>query len=128
MERTKKPAAVVQKKVPAKRAITANTRLTKTGVTQAVVKAAKVVESTRIGKTREDKPVDKVIRASFTMRHSEYDKITELKQKCLNAGMRVKKSELVRAGLRVLATLEPAQLSKALEQMAQIKIGRPKKS
>jgi len=70
----------------------------------------------------------KVVRDSFTMPQNDYVKIGELKQACLKAGLQVKKSELLRAGLQVLSKLSAAQLKQTMTQMEQIKTGRPKKS
>ena len=69
----------------------------------------------------------KVVRDSFTMPQSDYAKIAELKQICLKAGVPVKKSELLRAGLHALGKLGIAQLKQTIAQMEQIKTGRPKK-
>jgi len=70
----------------------------------------------------------KVIRDSFTMPQNDYAKLGELKQLCLKAGLQVKKSELLRAGLNELSKLSSAQLKKAISQIEQIKTGRPKKN
>jgi len=70
----------------------------------------------------------KVVRDSFTMPQSDYVKIAELKQVCLNAGLHVKKSELLRAGLHALEKLSAAQLKQAITRIEQIKTGRPRKA
>jgi hypothetical protein len=69
----------------------------------------------------------KVVRDSFTMPQVDYARITELKQTCLKAGIHVKKSELLRAGLHALGRLSATQLKQTIAQMEQIKTGRPKK-
>jgi len=69
----------------------------------------------------------KVVRDSFTMPQNDYAKIGELKQVLLKAGMHVKKSELLRAGLHALGKLSTLQLKQAMAKMEQIKTGRPKK-
>ena len=69
----------------------------------------------------------KVVRDSFTMPQNEYQKIAEIKAACLKAKMRVKKSEVLRAGLQVLAELDPARLKFILNSLEKIKTGRPKK-
>ncbi len=69
----------------------------------------------------------KVVRDSFTMPQNEYQKIAEIKAACLKAKMRVKKSEVLRAGLQVLAELDPARLKLVLGSLEKIKTGRPKK-
>jgi hypothetical protein len=61
------------------------------------------------------------------MPKSDYAKIATLKQKCLNAGVSVKKSEVLRAGLLLLegATLE--NLLAAISAVETVKTGRPSK-
>ena len=69
----------------------------------------------------------KMIRDSFTLPESDYAKLSELKKKCLEAGVHVKKSELIRAGLLNLSKLPSASLLKAVGQVEIIKTGRPAK-
>jgi hypothetical protein len=69
----------------------------------------------------------KVVRDSFTMPENEYAMIAAIKDICAKAKMHVKKSEVLRAGLILLAELNPAQLKRALGSLEKIKTGRPKK-
>ncbi|HLP98213.1 MAG TPA: hypothetical protein VK149_07190 [Sideroxyarcus sp.] len=69
----------------------------------------------------------KVVRDSFTMPQADYDLIAEMKQKALKAGLHVKKSELLRAGLQVLSKSTAVQLKHAIASLEKIKTGRPKK-
>ena len=69
----------------------------------------------------------KVVRDSFTMPQSEYQKIAEIKAICLKAKMHVKKSEVLRAGLKALSDFNATQLKRALSELEKIKTGRPKK-
>jgi hypothetical protein len=69
----------------------------------------------------------KVIRDSFTMPQNEYSKIAEIKAICLKSKMHVKKSEVLRAGLKMLAGLNAAQLKQKLGSLEKIKTGRPHK-
>jgi hypothetical protein len=69
----------------------------------------------------------KVVRDSFTMPQNEYSKIAEIKAICLKAKMHVKKSEVLRAGLKLLAELSAPQLKNALGSLEKIKTGRPHK-
>jgi hypothetical protein len=71
---------------------------------------------------------DKVVRDSFTMPKSDYEKIAALKQKCLAAGVSVKKSELLRAGLLMLESAAQKRLLAAVSAVEQVKTGRPSKS
>ncbi|MGY2489898.1 hypothetical protein [Cupriavidus sp. CP313] len=77
-----------------------------------------------------DKPPKKprVVRDSFTMPESDYGKLAELKRKCLAGGAQVKKSELLRAGLRVLEELPEKRLLAVVAQVEAVKTGRPAKS
>ena len=69
----------------------------------------------------------KVVRDSFSMPQNEYQKIAEIKAACLKAKMHVKKSEVLRAGLKVLSELDPARLTLILKSLEKIKTGRPNK-
>jgi len=68
----------------------------------------------------------KPVRDSFTMPQADFALIAALKARMLAAGRETKKSELLRAGLHVLAALEPPALLAALAALAPVKIGRPK--
>ena len=77
---------------------------------------------------KEDKPKKvKMVRDSFTMPANEHAKIAELKKKCVQAGVHVKKSELLRAGLLNLSKLSGADLIAAVNQVEILKTGRPAK-
>jgi hypothetical protein len=70
---------------------------------------------------------EKVVRDSFTMPKSDYAKLAELKQKCLEAGVAVKKSELLRAGLLLLAAAPADKLLEVIAAVETVKTGRPAK-
>lgn len=98
------------------------------------VKAAKTAKATPAPATaaekkpRAKKEKEKVVRDSFTMPKSDYAKIAELKQRCLDAGISVKKSELLRAGLNLLAVSPAKRLIAAVQELEAVKTGRPAKS
>jgi hypothetical protein len=71
---------------------------------------------------------EKVVRDSFTMPKSDYEKLAKLKQKCLDAGVAAKKSELLRAGLAMLDAASRKQLLKAVAAIETVKTGRPAQS
>ncbi|TCK96959.1 hypothetical protein [Paraburkholderia sp. BL9I2N2] len=72
---------------------------------------------------------EKVVRDSFTMPKPDYEKIAALKRKCLNAGVSVSKSELLRAGLLLLDSAPTAEsLLAAVSAVETVKTGRPAKS
>lgn len=68
---------------------------------------------------------EKVVRDSFTMPKSDYTKIAALKQKCLDAGVSVKKSEVLRAGLLLLEGATLDSLLAAISAVETVKTGRP---
>ena len=70
----------------------------------------------------------KLVRDSFTMPQADFELIDMLKQRALDFRHSVKKSELLRAGLQVLAALPHAELQAALERITALKPGRPKKA
>jgi hypothetical protein len=74
---------------------------------------------------KEKKP--KLVRDSFTLPKGEYAAIDAIKQRALNMAMAVKKSEVVRAALMSLATMNDVQLKAALSAVPTLKTGRPSK-
>jgi hypothetical protein len=119
-----KPQAATKKKAAAKKPAAPKK------AAPAKKEAAPVSEATTQKPKRAKKEVEKkekVVRDSFTMPKSDYTKIATLKQKCLNAGVSVKKSEVLRAGLLLLegATLE--NLLAAISAVETVKTGRPSK-
>ena len=113
-------AKISTKKSPdKKRAVRANPLL------KSMVKPA--VKNASEQSAKKQKHKIKVVRDSFTMPLNEYSKIAEIKEICAKAMMHVKKSEVLRAGLILLAELDPAQLKRALASLEKIKTGRPQK-
>ena len=78
-------------------------------------------------KPLKDKKV-KVVRDSFTIPKGELLQIGESKQRALALGVEIKKSELIRAGLQALTSMNDAAFKKALANVPTIKTGRPAKS
>ena len=110
---TKTVASPVLKKAPAARKTVA-------------AKIAAVKPEKKVKKEKKVESKVKVVRDSFTMPQTDYDIIAEIKQKALKAGLHVKKSELLRAGLHVLSALSAAQLKQTMASLEKIKTGRPK--
>jgi hypothetical protein len=116
--------AVTKKAVPAKKAAAAK-------------KVSKPPAQAAAGSPKSDtggKPAKKapkgrpqLVRDSFTMPEADFDLIAALKAKALDARRAAKKSELLRAGLRLLSGLEAKALVAALDKLEPVKIGRPKK-
>jgi hypothetical protein len=92
----------------------------------AAFEAAAAVPTAEVKAKRVKK--EKVVRDSFTMPKSDYEKISALKQKCLDASVSVKKSELLRAGLLLLESAPSTQLLAAISAVETVKTGRPAKS
>jgi hypothetical protein len=78
-------------------------------------------------KAPKDKKV-KVVRDSFTIPKTELLQVGELKKRALTLGVAAKKSELIRAGLFTLASMNDAALKKAIASVPTIKTGRPAKN
>ena len=68
----------------------------------------------------------KLVRDSFTMPRDEFELIAKLKARAVDFKRPAKTSELLRAGLQVLAALPDKQLLDALEALRPLKAGRPK--
>jgi hypothetical protein len=104
-----KPAA----KAPAKRAAS---------VPAAVKRAVKAVVNAAQPAT--GNPA--LVRDSFTMPEGEYAVFASAKQRCLQAGVEIKKSELLRIGMALVGQLDVATLSAVLAGLPQLKTGRPR--
>lgn len=85
-----------------------------------VAKAGRSAEVIQRGK-------QKLVRDSFTMPVEDFHLLQTLKQRALGFEMAVKKSELLRAGLRALNAMEPAALQALLGTVPKLKAGRPAK-
>lgn len=73
-------------------------------------------------------PKIKLVRDSFTIPRAEYEALGALKERLVKLTRPAKKSEVLRAGIAVLATLNDAALCAALDAVPAIKTGRPKKA
>ncbi len=69
----------------------------------------------------------KLVRDSFKFPQQEYAAFDALKARCLKAGLAIKKSELVRAGLVALQALDDDRLIEILNKLEKLKAGRPAK-
>ena len=117
----KKPA--VKKPVVKKAAVKP---ATKTAVKKAPVKTpAKPVKPVKAVKPAKVKK-PKLVRDSFTIPKDEYVVIDSLKVRAGKLGQSVKKSELLRAGVKALAAMSDIQFKAALSNVPTIKTGRPK--
>ncbi len=69
----------------------------------------------------------KLVRDSFTIPKTEYAALDELKLRAAKLGHPVKKSELLRAGIKALTAQADVALLATLATVPSIKTGRPKK-
>jgi hypothetical protein len=97
----------------------------KTGAVK-VTKAAPV--SATVAAPVAKPPKHKLVRDSFTIPRAEYEVLDAIKARLVKLTRPAKKSEVLRAGIAVLATLNDAALLAALEAVPAIKTGRPKKA
>ena len=122
------------KKIAAKK-LTAKPTPTRKATSKAVVKQAAAAPKAKtsakaaakpLGKTSPKPAKLKLVRDSFTMPSDEYAALAQLKQRALAFAHPAKKSELLRAGIKLLAGLGDAALMRALKGVPTIKTGRPK--
>lgn len=106
-----KPASKPAQKAPAKPAA----KVTKKPVPTALPKPEKV-----------KKP--KMVRDSFTMPKAEFAVIDTLKIRAAGLKKPVKKTELLRAGIKALAAMSDATFLAAVTAVPNIKTGRPSKA
>lgn len=67
-----------------------------------------------------------LVRDSFTMPEAEYAVFASAKQRCLQAGVEIKKSELLRIGMALVGQLDVTTLQAVLAGLPQLKTGRPR--
>lgn len=85
-----------------------------------------VATSTRPARARTIQ-IERVIRDSFTMPSQDYEKIAQLRERCLKIGISTTKSEVLRAGLHVLENMSEETLRKIIRSIEKVKSGRPGK-
>ena len=87
---------------------------------QAPAKGKKAVKPVKAKKV-------KLVRDSYAMPENEYAQIGELKKRLAAMSVDAKKSELLRAGVAVMAALNDAELKRVMARVERIKTGRPAK-
>jgi hypothetical protein len=93
-----------------------------------VVQAVRVTETAPIKASKKPTKLRPVlVRDSFTMPETDFALLALLKARALGASRAAKKSELLRAGLQLLHTLDTSALVAALDRLETVKTGRPKK-
>jgi len=101
---------------------TAKSKVT-TSPSKSLLKAKKVTDQVKLAAKPKK---NKVIRDSFTIPKDEYQTIIDLKMRSSKLGHGMKKSELIRAGIKVLSMLSDSAFTQAIAQIPMIKTGRPK--
>jgi hypothetical protein len=118
-------------KAPAKAPIKAVQTVAKTAApapTKAVKAKPAPVTPAKADKKKDKPEKVKVVRDSFTIPKAEYAQIAAMKKRAMELGLEVKKSELLRAGLALLAATSEAAFRKALGNVPTLKTGRPGKA
>jgi hypothetical protein len=130
------PNKTVVKPMPARKALAASAPAPKAPAAKAAAKkvdaapaaVAKAQPAPSVAKAaKAPKLRQKPVRDSFTMPEVDFALIAALKARLLAARRETKKSELLRAGLHVLAGLDTPALAAALGKLDPVKVGRPKK-
>ncbi len=91
-------------------------------------KAESVIGGGKSAQRAQEQPrngADKVIRDSFTIPGDEYELISRIKKRCMKAGISANKSEVLRAGLAALETMEDKDLANLFAKLQRVKTGRP---
>lgn len=91
-----------------------------------VKKASAATANPTSGKLLKPKKI-KMVRDSFTIPKLEYLMLETLKLRAGALGHSVKKSELVRAGIKVLSAMPDSHFSNAIKAIQTLKTGRPAK-
>lgn len=112
MKSVRKPASTVAAKaVPAKKKAKPAKPVKPAAATEAV---------------KEKKP--KLVRDSFTMPKLEFAAIDSMKLRAAKLAVPVKKTELIRAGIKALAAMPDADFLAAINAVPNLKTGRPAKT
>lgn len=89
-------------------------------------KAAKTSAVPPAAPDKSDKPKKpKLVRDSFTIPKPEYAVLDDLKDRAARLGRPVKKSEVLRAGVKALAAMADAAFVASLDAVPAVKTGRP---
>ena len=96
---------------------------TKKPATQPAPSPAPVAKAPKVEKPK--KP--KLVRDSFTIPKAEYAVLEQLKERAAKSGTPAKKSEVLRAGIKVLSVMGDVAFAAALAAVPALKTGRPAK-
>lgn len=112
------------KAVPAKPTAKPLAKVATKQVAKPVAKSASKPEPVKT--TKPKKP--KMVRDSFTFPKAEYAVLDVLKLRAAKLGSPAKKTELLRAGIKVIAAMQDAAFVAALKAVPSLKTGRPPKA
>jgi hypothetical protein len=101
--------------------------LAKTAKPTKPVKPLKPAKPAAVAKPAKVKKA-KMVRDSMTMPKAEYAVLDTLKLRAIKLASPVKKTELLRAGIKALAAMTDASFLAALKAVPSLKTGRPSKS
>jgi hypothetical protein len=125
----KKVTPVSAKRAPVKRAAASATQVAakKYPVAMSPVDRKSPAVKTAAAKPAKDKK-PKLVRDSFTFPKAEYEVLEAMKQRATKLKVTVKKTELLRAGIKSLAALGDAAFLSAIAAVPSLKTGRPAKA
>lgn len=125
----KASTAVPSKSIQTRVALTSLPKFSSAVATNPMLKAATKSMIKATAKTKSEKPAKvkkpKLVRDSFTIPKAEYSVLDALKQRAGKLTRSVKKSELLRAGIKALAAMSDAAFLASLQAVPTIKTGRP---
>jgi hypothetical protein len=129
----KKVTPVAAKRAPVKRAAASATQVAakpaakKSPVAKSpVARKSPAVKTAAVKPAKDKKP--KLVRDSFTFPKAEYEVLEAMKQRATKLKVTVKKTELLRAGIKSLAALGDAAFLSAIAAVPSLKTGRPAKA
>ena len=125
---TSKPRVKTAAKSVAKRVVKAPSKVTAKHSIKRVPdqKAAKKGQAPKADKNTKPKKA-KLVRDSFTMPEHEYGLIAIVKKRCVEKGLAVKKSDVLRAAIISFAAFSDSSVMEAIQTLEAIKTGRPPK-
>jgi len=85
------------------------------------------VQNTPTGEEKFDNPIEKVVRANFSMPVADYDLIAQIRDRCSRNGLILSRSEILRTGLYALKSLSMPQLLEVTQSIERLKPGRVKR-
>ena len=121
-----KAVTVAKKIAAAPKKLIATTKVKKPAVKKIVNTTDKPSASSSTVFNKEKIKKSKLVRDSFTMPESEYVVLGDVKRACINAGVEVKKSQLLRIGIYLLSKTDVKSLKSLIAGLAPLKAGRPK--